>query len=201
MAETGFFIPEDLWDEMWLRLRWVQSKMVSEERPSVPSIPITRSVVIVKLVSSLQVAPGRWLGQIYKSDQLYDRTKYPKLQPTDAGVLVDVVSLQNTILSPNAYYLGVIFDQELTTSNPVVVAYDEVGQINSGSGMGSSANCDLMSVTVGPFLYDVTIQCVTNSGTGKTQLQLNKKYKTVTITGCDLTAVTNDYTPGSGGLP
>ena len=189
MAETGFFIPGDLWDEMWLRLRWVQSKMESEERPSVPSIPITRSVVIVKLVSSLQVAPGRRLGQIYKSDQLYDRTKYPKLQPTDAGVLVDVVSLQNTILSPNAYYLGVIFDQELTTSNPVVVAYDEVGQINSGSGMGSSANCDLMSVTVGPFLYDVTIQCVTNSGTGKTQLQLNKKYKTVTITGCDPTAV------------
>lgn len=56
-----------------------------------------------------------------------------------------------------------------------------------GSGSGGEPGNDLTTITIGPFVTGVSVECVTNSG-GVSELVTTVTYGTQTITGVDLSA-------------
>lgn len=68
---------------------------------------------------------------------------------------------------------------------------------NSGSGGGAG---DLTTITIGPYLTDIDVQCVTLSGSGNHQgIRVTKTWGISIVTGPDLSMIQQVYVPGSGG--
>lgn len=84
---------------------------------------------------------------------------------------------------------GMCIEQVSPEQNP-----DEGFQSGSGDASGDGRFGDLTSIVIGPYLTDVSVACVTNSG-GQTVIQVTKTWGISTVTGVDLSVVQSVYTP------
>lgn len=84
---------------------------------------------------------------------------------------------------------------DITITPPIVQdpGPESTGSGGGGSGGGGSAG-DLETITVGPYLVDVEIECIVGSG-GQPQIVLTKTWEITYITGTSLSRTTEPYTP------
>lgn len=84
---------------------------------------------------------------------------------------------------------GMCIEQVFPEDNP-----SEGEQSGSGDASGDGRFGDLTSITIGPYLTDVSVECVTNSG-GQSVIQVTKTWGISTVTGVDLSVTQSVYEP------
>lgn len=98
------------------------------------------------------------------------------------------------------------FVKRLRVAAPLRLRRDSAGMVietievpdEPESGSGGGGGGDLTTVIIGPYLTDVSIECVTGSG-GDRQIRLTKTWGISILTGMELTVVQQVYVPESGG--